>query len=178
MSRPCAVGAGGMPRRGLCAAFVRHHDPLWAWRLRRSQPAHRTFVSAAAACRPGCSGGGGFFVSSPPPSVLPRSARSRGGHSGGFVPPGQLSHSRGVVDLWQLDSPAHYLAGPLWVFRHSGGLTSPLLVPHSGGLVGHFGGFAAPIVAPDSQGFAGTFSLPTSFSTPLHWPCPMAAPLS
>ena len=40
------------------------------------------------------------FCLLPPPSILPQFACSCGGHSRGFFPLGQLSHSGGVVSLW------------------------------------------------------------------------------
>ena len=52
------------------------------------------------------------FIPSPPPSVLPCHSLTRDGHSGGFVPPGQLCHSGGFGALWRLDPPSHSLARP------------------------------------------------------------------
>ena len=93
-------------------------------------------------------------------------------------PLGQLCHSGVVSALWQLDSPAYSLAGPPWVFCHSGGLVAPLLFPHSGGFVGHSGGLAAPVVAPHSQGFTGLVFPSASRPPSLRRPLPMAAPCS
>ena len=173
MIGPGAVSAGGIPWRGLCASVL--CALLWAWQIRRPLPPIGLSSPPPFPCAPVARVVGGGFVSSPSPSVLSWCACSCGGHSGGFVPLGQLSHSEGVVSLWQLDSSAHSLAGPWWVFCHSGGLAAPLLVPHSRGFVGHSGGLAAPIVALHSRGFAGIFFLPASLYPPLRRPRPMAA---
>ena len=88
-------------------------------------------VDAAGSALNGCSGGRGVSVPSLPPPVLPRHYLSLGGHSGGFVPPGQLVYSRGVNALRQLDPPSHSLAVLPVVFRHSVGLMPTLLALHS-----------------------------------------------
>ena len=55
---------------------------------------------------------GEVSVPSLPPSAPPRHSVSLGGHSGGFVPPWQLFHSRGINAPWKLNSPHHSLAPP------------------------------------------------------------------
>ena len=82
-------------------------------------------------CLPRFLGWWGGSAPSPPLSVLPRNSVSLGSPSGGFVPPGQLFHSGGVDAHWRLDSPSHFLAISPGVFRHSGGLATPLTAPPS-----------------------------------------------
>ena len=119
----------------------------------------------------------GGFSSPPPPFVLPQSDLSRCGPSGGVVPPG--SSTTPVVSAPCGEStPLPTLWRPPRVFRHSRGLATPLLVPHSGGLVGHSGGLASPVVALHSRGFAARFFLPASLFPSLRRSCPMAAPRS
>ena len=178
MLGPGTVGAGGMSGWCTHAAVVRRRAPLWAWRRCRPRPAHPLICATAGFLCPGCLGGGGFSVLSPPQSVFPHHSLTRGGHSGGFVPLGQLCHSGGVGALWQLDPPSHSLAGPPWVFRHSGGLAALLLVRYSGGLVGHSRGLAAPVVAPHSRKFSGRVFPPACKPHPFRRPCPMVAPRS
>ena len=98
---------------------------------------------------------GGGSIPSPAPSVLTRHSVSLGGHSGGFISPGQCVHSRGVDDLRRLESPSHSLGVPPGVFCYSGGLAASSVAPHFGGLARHSVCLALPPFASHFRGFAG-----------------------
>ena len=109
---PDAISAVGLTCLWPSAAVVLHLVRRFCWPL-RPLPAHRCTAAAVSSRRPGCSGGGWVFVPYPPPLFfLPRSALSRCGSSGGFVPPGLVGHFGVFGALRQLDSPAHSVVPP------------------------------------------------------------------
>ena len=116
MLGPGAVGAVGMPGLSIRAVSVRRRSPLWARWRRWPQPVCRPLVSSPSSARLGFLSGGGVSVPYLPLSVLLRNSFSLVGHSGGFVPPGHLLHSRGIDALRLLDSPSHSLTVPPWIF--------------------------------------------------------------
>ena len=135
MIKPGAVGAMGIPVNAYLVAFDLCRACCGS---RRHRPDRHFFANSAVIDRLGVSVGGGVSVSPPPSSIRPWHSISLGGHSGGFIPLGQLFHSRGVNYPWRLDSPSHSLAIPPGVFRHSGGLWALLSYPYSRGIFGWF----------------------------------------
>ena len=117
--------------------------------------------------------GGG--VPSPALSVLLHYSLARSGHSGGFVPPGQLCHSRGVDALRQLEYSLHSPASPPCVFRHPGGLATPLLSPTLKGSLATSESVHSPTCPPLLRTFRPVFP-PACDPTPYLWPRPMPPP--
>ena len=142
------------------------------------RPDHLLVVAAVGSLRPGCSGSGGGFIPSPPLCVLPWFALARCGHSEVFRPSGATLSLWGYRCSVATQPPRPLPGGTPTGFPPLQRPCGPLLVPHSGGIVGHSGGLAAPVIASHSQGFAGLFFPPDSRPPPLHLLCPMAAPHS
>ena len=178
---PCAglapsvptVCLGGVPALSLSAAMPRCRCGGSAV----LGPLIGLLSSQLSPCTPVARVVGGF--SSPPCPVRPPSVRPRLRWSlWGFCPPGATHSLRGCCFPVATRLPYPLPGRTPVVFRHSGGLAAPLLVPHSGGLVGHSRGLAASVVAPHSRCFSRLIFPPASFSPPLRLPLPMATLLS
>ena len=128
---PSAISAVGMPMQSHLYTSAHHRAALWSQRRRQPWLACCLLVTATVSDRLSFSGGGGLSVPSPPLFILPWHSVSLGGHSEGFVPPGQLFHSSGFGSPWRIDSPSHSLAIRPRVFFHSGVVAVPLTAPHS-----------------------------------------------
>ena len=143
MLGPDAISAGGMPRWGNHASVVRRRPPLYSAGPSTCRRCHCLLAPLLLGWR-------GGFHSLPvpvfPPLVIPCPRWSLQG----FCPPVATQSLRGCWCPVETQLPHPLPGGTPWVFRHSGGLASPLLIPHSRGLVGRSGVLAAPVVIPHS----------------------------
>ena len=80
---------------------------LWNLRRRQILPARHLLSAAGVAAPLGVLGGWGVSVLYLPPFVRPWHSVSLEGHSGGFLPLGQLLHSGGVGAPRRLNLPSH-----------------------------------------------------------------------
>ena len=89
-----------------------YRDPRCAWRCRRLVSAQNVLSMPGCGGPIGVPGGWGVSIYYLTLSFCPQHSVTLEGHSGGFVTPGQLFHSRSVDTLRRLDSPSHSLTNP------------------------------------------------------------------